>query len=258
MATETLSLTRTRYKGTSVDTQVANNYVGNVYASGSAEYYRIKLSFTPKKQLSKVTFTLKYAGYKNVTAISYRSGYTTGTTVIGKTSTSGSKFTWNTSTLSATRTISGTFKAGTTYHFWIWSPDQALGYVVLNSYSAVGTVTEYTVTFDANNGSTTKTSQTVDIGNSCTLPTASECTRSGYKLLGWSTNSSATSATYNPGASYEPTANITLYAVWEVSGLVYIDNGTELVAYLIYIDNGTGWDQYIPYIDDGSNWDICT
>ena len=169
MATEKLTLTRTRYKGTSVDTQVAANYVGNVYASGRAEYYRIKLSFTPKQTLGSITFTLKYAGYKNVKAITYRRGFTTGSTVISNTSTSGSSFTWNTSTLSATITATGTWYAGTEYHFWVWSPDQALGYVVISSYSATGTVKEYTVNYNANGGTSTKTSET---GSSVTLPTA--------------------------------------------------------------------------------------
>lgn len=39
-------------------------------------------------------------------------------------------------------------------------------------------------------------------------------------------------------------------------GIVYIDNGTEFVAYQVYIDNGTGWDLYVPYIDDGTDWNV--
>jgi len=49
---------------------------------------------------------------------------------------------------------------------------------------------------------------------SITLPSP---TRGGYTLLGWSTNSGATSATYNAGASYVPTQNITLYAIWSIN-----------------------------------------
>jgi hypothetical protein len=49
------------------------------------------------------------------------------------------------------------------------------------------------------------------------MPTATQCTRSGYKLLGFSTSNTATTATYAPGASYTPTATTTtLYAVWEL------------------------------------------
>lgn len=49
-----------------------------------------------------------------------------------------------------------------------------------------------------------------------TLPAASQCTKSGYKLAGWSTSSSATTKNYNPGETFTPTKNITVYAVWEV------------------------------------------
>ena len=39
-------------------------------------------------------------------------------------------------------------------------------------------------------------------------------TRSGYTFLGWATNSLATVAQYAPGAAFNLTANVTLYAVW--------------------------------------------
>lgn len=112
-----------------------------------------------------------------------------------------------------------------------------------------------TVTFNANGGSTTKASQTstramtfsgwytsasggtkrttdsqvsasetvyAHYGDgtsaypSVTLPTASQCTRTGYTLLGFATSATATSAAYSPGESYTPTAGITLYAVWRI------------------------------------------
>lgn len=50
-----------------------------------------------------------------------------------------------------------------------------------------------------------------------TLPTTAQCTRSGYRLLGFATSSSATTAAYSPGASYTPSAAVTLYAVWELA-----------------------------------------
>lgn len=50
-----------------------------------------------------------------------------------------------------------------------------------------------------------------------TVPTATECTRTGYKLLGFSTKKDATTATYKPGDSTggNITSATTLYAVWE-------------------------------------------
>lgn len=57
------------------------------------------------------------------------------------------------------------------------------------------------------------------------LPTTSECTRSGYDLLGFSTSSTATTASYSPGANYTPTGNVTLYAVWKLKTYTITYNG---------------------------------
>lgn len=66
-------------------------------------------------------------------------------------------------------------------------------------------------------------------GGSVILPGA---TRNGYRLLGWSTNSSATSASYRAGDSYTPTADTYLYAVWatlpsSIKRIVYIKVNNE-------------------------------
>ena len=85
----------------------------------------------------------------------------------------------------------------------------------------------YTVSYNANGGSVSPSSAKVTAGGSVTLPTP---TRSGYICLGWSTSSSATTATYSCGATYKPTQNITLYAVWKKNAptmctLTYNANG---------------------------------
>lgn len=91
--------------------------------------------------------------------------------------------------------------------------------------------------------------------SSVTLPTSLQCTKNGFTLVGWDTSSSATTAVYQPGASYTPTADVTLYAVWRGNGTVRIDNETSFSTYYIYIDNGSSWDQYAAYIDNGNTWD---
>ena len=140
MATESISLSLKRYKGTSEDTQVAASYIGNVYASGSAEYYRVRLAFTPKKRLKSVTLKLVHAGSKNRDSVTYRVGlFTSSSSYPGINSTSGSKITWA-SDQTASHTFTYDFEAGKTYYIWVWSPSSALGYVVLNSCSATGTV----------------------------------------------------------------------------------------------------------------------
>jgi len=72
----------------------------------------------------------------------------------------------------------------------------------------------YTVSYNANGGRGAPSAQTkthnVTLSLSNTKPT-----RSGYTFLGWSIVSSATTATYQPGANFTVNANTTLYAVWK-------------------------------------------
>jgi uncharacterized repeat protein (TIGR02543 family) len=139
------------------------------------------------------------------------------------------------------------------YAIWNTSTSYAYTYALPSGTPAKNQTV--TVTFNANGGSTTKTSQTstramtfsgwytaasggtkrttasqvsasetvyAHYGDgtsaypSVTLPTASQCTRTGYTLLGFATSATATSAAYSPGDSYTPTAGITLYAVWRI------------------------------------------
>lgn len=76
----------------------------------------------------------------------------------------------------------------------------------------------YTLTYDANGGSYPPAAQT------CYLSTIQKCyvtsdvpSRSGYKFLGWSDSSSATSASYSAGSEVNITGNKTLYAVWQTN-----------------------------------------
>ena len=78
------------------------------------------------------------------------------------------------------------------------------------------TQTLYTVSFNANTNGTCSTSSLTEAseGAGVTLPTATA--NYGYNFLGWSTSSTATTASYSAGATYKPSANITLYAIYEV------------------------------------------
>lgn len=152
----------------------------------------------------------------------------------------------------------------------------------------------YKVTFNANGGSTTKSSQTSTksfsswntasggggtsysgggsytanaaatlyaqwSNGSVTLPTTSQCTRAGYQLLGFSTSNTATTqdSGLTPGASYTPSGNVTLYAVWKAYKLTIkfnVNGGT--------ITTGTGTTRYratsagVVQVssDSGSTW----
>ena len=74
----------------------------------------------------------------------------------------------------------------------------------------------WTVIYNTNAGSDTvtglsSTTATVNQGSSTTLPTL---TRAGYTFNGWYTAASDGSKVGDGGASYTPTANVTLYAQW--------------------------------------------
>lgn len=74
----------------------------------------------------------------------------------------------------------------------------------------------YTISYHANGGSGAPSSQKKYYGKSITLSTTKP-TRTGYTFLGWSTSSSATSATWSAGGSYTTNASDTLYAVWRTN-----------------------------------------
>lgn len=101
---------------------------------------------------------------------------------------------------------------------YIYSPNSGYNvYGIDVTYSEGGsTETRYTVSFNANTNGTCSTSSLTEAseGAGVTLPTATA--NYGYNFLGWSTSSTATTASYSAGATYKPNANTTLYAIYEV------------------------------------------
>lgn len=76
--------------------------------------------------------------------------------------------------------------------------------------------TSYKITYNANGGSGAPGAQTKWKDQTLTLSSAKP-TRTGYSFLGWSTSSSATTATYSAGGSYTANSAATLYAVWKAN-----------------------------------------
>lgn len=74
----------------------------------------------------------------------------------------------------------------------------------------------WTVSYNANGGSGAPSSQTKTYGVNLTL-SSTVPTRTGYSFLGWSTSSTATSATYSAGGTYSANAGAILYAVWRLN-----------------------------------------
>ncbi|OUO63005.1 InlB B-repeat-containing protein, partial [Collinsella sp. An268] len=86
-------------------------------------------------------------------------------------------------------------------------------------YFQIADSTKATVSFNANGGWSAPKSITVDKGGTVTIPTE-EPSRNGYTFAGWSTDSNATSAEYQPGQEVALSANMTLYAVWTQSATI--------------------------------------
>ena len=110
---------------------------------------------------------------------------------------------------SATKTITVTFK-----NFNTDNGDNASKSVSFNV--TVPAWTSYKITYNANGGSGAPSGQTKWKDQTLTLSTTKP-TRTGYSFLGWSTSSSATSATYAAGANYTANSAATLYAVWKAN-----------------------------------------
>ena len=72
----------------------------------------------------------------------------------------------------------------------------------------------YTVSYDANGGSSAPGTQTKMENVALTLASTIPA-REGYTFRGWATSPTATTADYQPGGNYTANAAVTLYAVWE-------------------------------------------
>lgn len=124
-------------------------------------------------------------------------------------------------------TISSTSPSRTGYSFLGWSTSST---ATSASYSPGGSITvspgtttlyavwkilTYSVTYNANGGTGAPAAQTKTYGVNLTLSGTSP-SRTGYTFLGWGTSSSATTASYQPGATYTTNAALALYAVWQI------------------------------------------
>ena len=109
--------------------------------------------------------------------------------------------------------------------------------LLIGTYT-VSAKTSYAVTYNANGGSGAPSSQTKWYNENLTL-SATTPTRTGYKFLGWATSSTATSASYQPSASYTSNAALSLYAVWKP---------------LVYVKVSGAWKPAKPYVKVSGAW----
>lgn len=112
-----------------------------------------------------------------------------------------------------------------TFQGWSTSSSATSGYSAGSSVSVSGSTTFYaiwkrntiTITYNANGGSGGPGSQTVNTNSSFNINGSNYPTRSNYIFKGWSTSSTAKTATYKKGTTPSistGTSNITYYAVW--------------------------------------------
>lgn len=114
-------------------------------------------------------------------------------------------------TSSQTRKVTSTAKGKTVSGY---GSAGGSGVSVSKTYT-IPALDSYTVSYNANGGSGAPSSQTKWYGKTLTL-SSTKPTRTGYTFLGWSTSSTATSATYAAGGSYTANSGAALYAVWKI------------------------------------------
>lgn len=102
---------------------------------------------------------------------------------------------------------------------------------------SIGFVNVLTITFDANGGSGSMDVVRVKEGESITLPT-NEFSNAKAEFASWNTAANGSGTAYADKGTVKPTANITLYAQWEVP-TTGTENGHEWVD--LGLPSGTKW-----------------
>lgn len=179
-----LTVEQTASTATTATLTYTLQYISDYAADASSRAYTVKINGS----------TVASGSY-NIDGVTGTKTVTTGTVTITK----------GTSAKSIAFSVSFAFNL-------TWSGNYA-GTLSASGSISVAAKTSYTVKYNANGGSGAPSAQTKWHDTTLTLSTTKP-TRSGYTFKGWSTSSSATSATYSAGGSYTANAAATLYAVW--------------------------------------------
>ena len=107
-----------------------------------------------------------------------------------------------------------TFQASSNTHFTSFVVNYSTSTTV---YSTTATcVPKWVISFDKNGATSGKEPAVIKVaqGESTTLPGAGNLEKTHYSFKGWNTQPDGLGVTYTSGASFTPTADITLYAKW--------------------------------------------
>lgn len=212
------------YKSVSVDNPSVS-FSGATSGSGtSSDPYIINngssVTVTPSASISDSNFNIQY-GYNSTT-------YTSSTSAT---------FTPSNNVTNGTYTVNFRPRLGSTSNYGTVSSKTVY-------YSTVSPAATYTVSYNANTGTGAPSSQTKVENVPLTL-TTDVPTKTGYRFVGWNTNSSGTGTSYASGATYSANANVTLYAQWQE-----ISYKTVYVGVITYIEDEKKYTPTLHYLND--------
>lgn len=172
-------------------------------------------------------------------------------------------------------TLSSTQPTRTGYTFQGWGiseSDTSVDYAAGGQYGKDEDINLYaiwkktiTLSYNANGGSGAPSSQSANVYNATTSNkftiSSTKPTRTGYTFAGWSTSSTATSASYSSGGSITLSSSDTLYAVWTehyltvnyYSNNATYYNGTSTALNTVNNNNVLIWTQKYYYDNDYSS-----
>ncbi len=140
-------------------------------------------------------------------------------------------------------------RTGYTFSGWVDADGKAVtGADIATNHKSIFSVwTEftYTIIYNANGGTGSIANKTVRYSETVALDSGNSLSRTGYKLLGWSTDKNATSEQYTTGQTVSKltnvnNGNVTFYAVWQISEVnVTFDNLIDFKAWNKSAGNGT-------------------
>lgn len=181
--------------------------------TGSYTKLRVKVTYNYPSTTATATLlytrTNTYSGATGTSPLTFTFG--------GKSTTVNNKFFYGQQTDAAVASVNFTVSlAGGSYSGSTSTPyPGGTGYMAFSGSVTLPAHT-YTISYNANGGSGAPSAQTKTHGKNLTL-SSTKPTRPGHTFKGWSTSSTATSATYNAGSTFTANTSVTLYAVWQIN-----------------------------------------